>query len=98
MLDFDDCLKNPNNYIGLPIYVDYDYFSRSGYILSVYAHSITYTYYDYISNIERTGKIVRTNSNRVSILCDKVKIDINSPVTDRAERRNKNGTDSFNRL
>lgn len=78
LLDFDDCLKNPKNYIGIPIFVDYGLFSREGFITAVFPHSIRYKYYDYIHNCEREGRIVRRTCspyfNRVSLLCNEAKL------------------------
>ncbi|MBR1431653.1 hypothetical protein [Ruminococcus sp.] len=78
LLDFDDCIKNPSNYIGLPIYVDYGSSSRCGYIASVFSHSIRYFYYDDDNGIYREGKIFRKTCsscfNRVSLLCNEAKI------------------------
>lgn len=78
LLDFDDCIKNPSNYIGLPIYVDYGSSSRCGYITFVFPHSIRYIYYDDNNDLYREGRIVRRTCapyfNRVSLLCNEAKI------------------------
>jgi hypothetical protein len=66
--DFDDCILNPQKYIDKPIFVDYGFYDRTGFIRSIFAHSISYVYFDPFYNKERLGRIVRTNFNRVSLL------------------------------
>ncbi len=66
--DFDFALQNPDKFKDIPIFIDYGTYSREGILLDFFPHSITYRYYDYINNVEKIGRILRTNFNRVFLL------------------------------